>query len=455
MDKISILKFANGEYEVKDRELTQKFDTFKNETEDDLEHLKEYVDDEIVEIDNKKADLKFVKDYVDTRYIPNSTYYTTSYKNENNVDTTLYVVRIPYENDDGTINTPQLGFANGEWDSGYQSAIDFDMLIQSDTVVNAGFLTYEGIYSKYIKDYHIYSSKGAGAIRGDMPNLLSWNDDGILKVFTHHTDVTTLDVKNLFMANGKIIENNIYKESWWENAGLSPDINKEVHPRSVIAQLGNNDYVIVTCTGREPTYWDNVQQGIGMLKMSQFLIEEFGDETIKLAFNLDGGGSTQLIHKGREVMPLHDGYRTKRRSVGSFLYFIKGDKKPKNQEDNSINEIVNQIRIMSKEILDLKSIVKNFNAIDWTNGRADVDTYDLNEIKTTGMYYVNYNYSTFPSGSSPQNILFVFRTNVNRTIQVLLPVVHSSMSEQYIHIRTYYSDTQTWQPWFRFTGLKI
>lgn len=47
MDKISILKFASGEYEIKDNELTQKFNEFKTDISADLTHLEKYVDDEV------------------------------------------------------------------------------------------------------------------------------------------------------------------------------------------------------------------------------------------------------------------------------------------------------------------------------------------------------------------------------------------------------------------------
>lgn len=406
---------------------------------------------------NQKADIEYVEHELSSRFIPGMDYFVDKVENENGYITDLHVVTIPYENADGSVNVLKQGFGNGGWEQGYESAISFDLREQTALTINGGFLTYENMYSKVIHEGQVLTDVGAGAIRPDIPNLLAWGVDGVLKTFNHSTNVNSLTsqgISELLMAQGKIVENNYYDENWWKEAGLSPNINVETHPRTVIAQLNNNDYVVIVCAGREPLYWENTQQGIGMLKMAEYLVSNFGSKGVKIAFNLDGGGSSQMVVNGREVLTLHDNYRTKRREVGNFIYFKREDKE-NTLSDGTLNALVQQIRVLSKDIVDIKTQLKNYDAIDWTNTIDGVETYNIDEIKKSGLYYISSNFTTLPAGSSGQQVLFVMRTNVNRVIQVLFPVIHSSATEQYLQTRSFFADTNTWQPWYRATLTKV
>jgi hypothetical protein len=67
------------------------------------------------------------------------------------------------------------------------------------------------------------------------------------------------------------------------------DITAERHPRAALGVSGDQ-LIAVACDGRRT----GVDAGLSMLELAQLMLE-LGSET---AINLDGGGSTTLVHRG-------------------------------------------------------------------------------------------------------------------------------------------------------------
>ncbi len=67
------------------------------------------------------------------------------------------------------------------------------------------------------------------------------------------------------------------------------DITAERHPRAALGVSGD-ELIAVACDGRRT----GVDAGLSMLELAELMLE-LGSET---AINLDGGGSTTLVHRG-------------------------------------------------------------------------------------------------------------------------------------------------------------
>ena len=70
------------------------------------------------------------------------------------------------------------------------------------------------------------------------------------------------------------------------------------HPRTVIGQYKNGDYLVFTCGGRETN-----QAGMNCAEMQEILV----DEGVKYAYNLDGGGSCNMRFFKKELAPFTEG----------------------------------------------------------------------------------------------------------------------------------------------------
>lgn len=84
------------------------------------------------------------------------------------------------------------------------------------------------------------------------------------------------------------------------------------HPRQIIAQMENLDIVFLSCGGRG-------FDGKGMTSMD--VIRILKNEGVKLAFMLDGGGSTSTVINGKLITTRIDKHGTAERPRPNFLYF--------------------------------------------------------------------------------------------------------------------------------------
>lgn len=79
------------------------------------------------------------------------------------------------------------------------------------------------------------------------------------------------------------------------------------HPRTVIGQYKNGDYFVFTCGGRETN-----QAGMNCAEMQEILV----NEGVKYAYNLDGGGSCNMMFYKKELAP-----HTENRAIPTYIVF--------------------------------------------------------------------------------------------------------------------------------------
>lgn len=81
--------------------------------------------------------------------------------------------------------------------------------------------------------------------------------------------------------------------------------------RQIIGQYGNGDYAILTCDGR------NFNNSTGWsIEEAQSICKELG---IKFAYNLDGGGSTGVVLRKKQLNLIYEG--TTGRKMPTFIVF--------------------------------------------------------------------------------------------------------------------------------------
>lgn len=84
-------------------------------------------------------------------------------------------------------------------------------------------------------------------------------------------------------------------------------------PRTAIGQVDENHYVIIVADGRRDGWSD-----LGMTL--QEMQEVFTEQGCRVAYNLDGGGSSTIVLEGARV---NKGSTTRERSVSDIVYFTK------------------------------------------------------------------------------------------------------------------------------------
>lgn len=118
----------------------------------------------------------------------------------------------------------------------------------------------------------------------------------------------------------------------------------ERHPRQVIAQLGNNDIMFLTCEGRTRTSQGMTYEDVARILLARGAV---------FAYNLDGGGSSQSVVRGVLANVPNDGGSVER-PVRDFLYVKK---------DSVTNELMRSTNIdlgkLSKRVADVKSGLDN------------------------------------------------------------------------------------------------
>ena len=84
-------------------------------------------------------------------------------------------------------------------------------------------------------------------------------------------------------------------------------------PRTAIGQVEENHYVIVVADGRRKGWSD---EGMTLKELQQIFVEQGA----RIAYNLDGGGSTTMVLEGERV---NKGSTSRERDVSDIIYFAK------------------------------------------------------------------------------------------------------------------------------------
>jgi hypothetical protein len=95
----------------------------------------------------------------------------------------------------------------------------------------------------------------------------------------------------LLVADGRVVFDPVADDEGFSAAAeqFDSDITQDRHPRAALG-LGDGTLITVACDGRR----SRVDAGLSMLELAAVLVE-LGAER---AINLDGGGSTTLVHRG-------------------------------------------------------------------------------------------------------------------------------------------------------------
>ncbi len=84
-------------------------------------------------------------------------------------------------------------------------------------------------------------------------------------------------------------------------------------PRTAIGQVDKNHYVLLIADGRRADWSD---KGMTLQEMQQVFVQE----GCRIAYNLDGGGSTTLIFEGEKI---NQSSGSRERDVSDIVYFTK------------------------------------------------------------------------------------------------------------------------------------
>ena len=84
------------------------------------------------------------------------------------------------------------------------------------------------------------------------------------------------------------------------------------NPRTAIAIIDDLHYLFLVSDGRTKD-----SKGLSLYELANFLT----DYDVKIAYNLDGGGSSTLYFNGKVINnPTHDGKRIEERKVSDIVY---------------------------------------------------------------------------------------------------------------------------------------
>jgi Phosphodiester glycosidase len=120
-------------------------------------------------------------------------------------------------------------------------------------------------------------------------------DDGVVRLLERaaaapRPDGDLLQAGPLLVASGAIVFDNDDREGFTADvAQFDSDITEGRYPRAALG-VSREWLVAVACDGRR----SNVDGGLSMLELAEVMVE-LGAEN---AINLDGGGSTTLVHRG-------------------------------------------------------------------------------------------------------------------------------------------------------------
>lgn len=211
------------------------------------------------------------------------------------------------------------------------------------------------------------------------------------------------------------------------------------HPRTIIAQTSDLDTIILSCNGR-----NHFDRGMDLHTIATILKEDYD---CSFAFNLDGGGSTNLVVLENQITYNQDENFNTERKVPTFIYFKKlttdNNLKSDLQEINKIQEVTNNNII--------KSLIPDFltsgNYKYYLNRLADCNQEGLK----TGFYYVDSTTANYPSGY-PTSLLFhyTWKSEIDNT-QNLRQILICASENYPALIREKYS-TGDWQDWHPFSS---
>jgi exopolysaccharide biosynthesis protein len=239
-----------------------------------------------------------------------------------------YVTTIPTVDKKGNPILLEKGYANDVYNGGLETARSFATRHHSSIVSNASiFNTTSGVpIGVHIKD---------GVVHKNTNDSTGWTlgykkDTQELLVYPANVDGNTLlsyGITDTWSAFYPIIQDhqNVNSDVW----GITTN-STDPNPREVIAQMDDKTILLFTFRGRED---DHV--GYTYTDM-QTELQKFN---VKLAYNLDGGGSTQLVKDNILINVPIDGNYSDERKVMDFISVKKTTSKSYEDIYNVLGEM--------------------------------------------------------------------------------------------------------------------
>jgi exopolysaccharide biosynthesis protein len=348
---------------------------------------------------------------------------------EDEVSKTKYwITKIPHYDDDGNVNELKLGFANDEAQQflAGSTARDFSNKHNATVCINAGVsydddfinhntgthVEYDGyqMHGLRVLNHELISNDNTGTQGGywykKTHHALGITDDGLLVSFVtidangdctqSYEESQTLGCKYVTCGFTPIMVNGVsqkdvlqYKNQWVDNNN-----NDIYYQRQVIGQnTTTKDIYILTSNGKGTRYVDGsstqiIDKGL-TLDSCINILQELGCD---FAYQLDEGGSTSLIYRGRVINDTTDDSGKSERTLSDFLYV---EKKILSDKDKDIAELQTEIGDLKREIRNIKN--KLFCNVDsdypfeiqrWQNGKL---SNSLNLRSDAIQYYDNLN----------------------------------------------------------------
>lgn len=259
----------------------------------------------------------------------NSTYYVENsnlIKGHNQVENTDYfIVHIPYKDLKNNVIKINHGFSNDNYQTTQplETAREFSFRKNATAVINASpFFTSETPpYNNRIRGLLIHDGvviQDTRSIDDDfyrMCYILGIKDDNTLKFYAPFTPaqdliddgvIDTITGFTPIMQNGQSLKDDLLANNHWDTP----------YAKSFIGQnTTTKDFYLLACNGKGTT------EDLGLT--NDEVIEIFQNIGVDFAYQLDGGGSTQLIYRMQMLNNKIDDVGFTERKVCDFIYFTK------------------------------------------------------------------------------------------------------------------------------------
>lgn len=237
-----------------------------------------------------------------------------------NTDWTLLV--IPKTNYDGDTYRPCVKLTNAtneclQGAANYKTISEYMTSIGTSYVlgINAGIFLIDTNYEPCgvtISDGVVKKStnEGDGATKSSILTINSSGNLGYSPISKTASQLVSEGITDATTGWVNIINDYVISDDMWLYTGAIAN-----HPRQVIGQFENGDYLVFSCDGR-----DTDETGMDMIQIANILLSK----GVKFAFNLDGGGSTFTIIKTTNgVKQINPDIANSTRVVPVGIFFAK------------------------------------------------------------------------------------------------------------------------------------
>lgn len=284
-------------------------------------------------------------------------------------NTTYYITEIPYKDKKGNILKPQIGIANDDktFSSGLESNISFAARKNATVSINAAIYNTNTLKPRGII---IQSKQILWDEQLENAEILAFKDDGILITYN----------ASLFTAQQLIDDGVVNAVTGWysilKNGDFTSYSSSEdaygTHPRTIIGQKENGDYIIFNCDGRT-----NEDVGMNLHRCAEILKNDYN---CIFAFNLDGGGSTSICYQQIKQNKNIDNY-CEDREVSNFLYWSKSEIL-KNDTKDSFKQIALLKQEMIKMFINFRDVYKGYLKILSSGNYPGIEFYGNGNFDT-------------------------------------------------------------------------